>query len=122
MGSPTLPGASRRLDNRDGINMVFVNENKEHVEIIVKVSLQYNGCTYRVEDIYITPYRKRKPISIAAQVRDRYEYRCLDREKRGDYVRQEYLKYCTEEQVWEAVQEAYRELTPKKEDVVFRAV
>lgn len=39
MGSPILPGASRRLDNRDGINMVFVNENKEHVEIIVKVSL-----------------------------------------------------------------------------------
>lgn len=102
--------------------MVFVNENKERIEIIVGVSLQYNnGCVYRVEDIYITPYRKRKRISVAAQVRDRYEYRCLDREKRSDYVRQEYLKYCTEEQLWEAVQEAYRELAPKKKDIIFRA-
>lgn len=102
--------------------MVFVNENKERVEIVVRVVPQYDGCTYRVEDIYITPYRKRKPISIAAQVRDRYEYRCLDREKRDDYVRQEYLKYCTEEQLWEAVQEAYQELAPKKENIVFRAI
>lgn len=102
--------------------MVFVNENKERIEIVVRVYLQYNGCMYRVEDIYITPHKKRKPISVAAQVRDRYEYRCLDCEKRGDYVRQEYLKYCTEEQLWEAVQEAYRKLAPKKEDIVFRAL
>lgn len=101
--------------------MTFVNDNKERVEIVVRAMLDYSGdCTYRVKDVYITPYRKRKPISVAAQIRNRYEYRKLNREGRLEYVRQEYLKYCTEDQIWEAVQEAYNQMAPKKEDIVFQ--
>ena len=102
--------------------MTFINENKERVEIVVETRVDFHGCcTYRIGDIYITPYRKRKPISVAAQVRDRYEYRVLDRDNRPEYIRQEYLKYCTEDQIWEALQEAYRQMAPKKEAIVFRA-
>ena len=102
--------------------MTFINEKKERVEIVVRTMLDYHGnCTYRIEDIYITPFRKRKPISIAAQVRDLYEYRKLNHEERAEYAQQEYMKYCTEDQLWEAIQEVYHQMAPQKESIVFRA-
>ena len=71
--------------------MTFINEKKERVEIVVRTMLDYHGnCTYRIEDIYITPFRKRKPISIAAQVRDLYEYRKLNHEERAEYAHQKW--------------------------------
>lgn len=101
--------------------MIFVNENRERVEVIVRTLLDYYGsCRYMVEDIYVTPYRKRDPISIAAQVRNRYEYRVLDRDARAEYTHREFLKHCTEEQLWEAVQEVYRQMAPTKESVEYR--
>ena len=102
--------------------MIFVNENRDRVEIVVRTILNYGGeCQYRIEDVCITPYRKRKPISLAAQIRDRYEYRVLDRDARREYIHNEYLKYCTEDQIWEAVQEAYREMSPTKDGIGYRA-
>lgn len=102
--------------------MIFVNENRDRVEIVVRTILNYGGeCQYRIEDVYITPYRKRNPISLAAQIRDRYEYRVLDRDARREYIHNEYLKYCTEDQIWEAVQEAYREMAPTKDGIEYRA-
>lgn len=101
--------------------MMFVNENRERVEIIVRTILDYHGnCRYVVEDVHVTPYRKRNPISMAAQIWDRYEYRVLDRDARAEYTHQEFLKHCTEEQLWEAVQEAYRQMAPTKESVEYR--
>ena len=82
--------------------------------------LDYHGnCTYRIEDIYITPFRKRKPISIAAQVRDLYEYRKLNHEERAEYAHQEYMKYCTEDQLWEAIQEVYHQWHLKRSLLCF---
>lgn len=101
--------------------MTFVNENKDRVEIVVRAIQDYNGkCRYRLEDIYITPYRKRKQISLAAQIRDRYDYRRLGYDERPEYLHKEYLKYCTEEQIWEAMQEAYQEMAPSKGDIEYR--
>lgn len=101
--------------------MTIINENRERIEIVVHIISDYTGhFQYRIDDIYITPYRKRKPVSLAAKIRDRYEYRVLGREKRAEYIRNEYLKYCTEEQILQAVQEEYRKMEPKSENIVYR--
>ena len=51
MESPTSLGVNKRLNN-GGVNMTFINEKKERVEIVVRTMLDYHGnCTYRIEDI-----------------------------------------------------------------------
>lgn len=102
--------------------MTFINEQKSKIEISVRLFVG-NGNTiqYRIDDIYITPYRKRNRISVARQIQDRYEYRILDYSLREEYVHQEYLKYCTEDQLWEAVQEEYQRIAPQKDKIIYRA-
>lgn len=94
--------------------MKYVNENGERVEIVVDVrGLRYGsdkGITYVVTDVLVTPPRKRKAKSHAAEIRDRYEYRSLDYDKRPEYVHQQFVKLCTQERIDQAVQEAYAKL------------
>lgn len=94
--------------------MKYVNENGDRVEIVVNVKgMQYGvgkGITYTVSDVLITPPRKRKAKSYAAEIRDRYEYRSLDYGKRPEYVHQQFVKLCTQERIDQAVQETYAEL------------
>lgn len=99
--------------------MTIINEKKERVEIVVYTYIRSGRCEYRISDILITPFRKRKALSVAAMIRDRYEYRKLGYDERLEYVHQEFLKYCTEEQIAQAVQEAYEKLKPDADMITY---
>lgn len=91
--------------------MKYVNENGERVEIIVRITgVQYGDFTYTVSDVLITPPRKRKAKSFAAEIRDRHEYRSLAYDKRPEYVHKKFAELCTQERIDQAVQEAYAKL------------
>jgi hypothetical protein len=55
--------------------MTFINENKDQIRIVVRVNnYGYDGfIRFRVCDIMVKPYRKRKEISIADDIRNRYD-------------------------------------------------
>ncbi len=94
--------------------MKYVNERGERVEICVRTRMDYgNEVSYIVSDILVTPPRKRKPSSFAEKIRDHYAYRSTPYEQRGEYVQQEFLKICSQEQIDQAVHEAYEELNEK---------
>lgn len=101
--------------------MTFINENKDQIRIVVRVNnYDYGGyIRFRVCDIMVKPYRKRKEISIAASIRDRYDYRVLDSDGRKEYVKNVFLKYCTQEQIDKAVQEEYKKLAPSEDNVEY---
>lgn len=101
--------------------MVFLNQNKDQIRIVVQVRADFNGgVKYVVSDIMIRPYRKRKEISVSADVRDRYEYRVLNLEGRAEYTKNVFLQYCTQEQIDQAIQEEYARLAPSDSNVEYR--
>ena len=101
--------------------MTFINENKDQIRIVVRVNNygRDESIRFRVCDIMVKPYRKRKEISIAASIRDRYDYRVLDLEGRKEYVKNVFLEYCTQEQIDKAVQEEYGKLAPSEDNVEY---
>ena len=101
--------------------MTFINENKDQIRIVVRVNnYGYGGSIrFRVCDIMVRPYRKRKEISIAASIRDRYDYRVLDSDGRKEYVKNVFLEYCTQEQIDKTVQEEYEKLAPSEDNVEY---
>lgn len=101
--------------------MTFINENKDQIRIVVRVNnySRDESIRFRVCDIMVKPYRKRKEISIAASIRDRYDYRVLDLDGRKEYVKNVFLEYCTQEQIDKAVQEEYEKLAPSEDNVEY---
>lgn len=101
--------------------MTFINENKDQIRIVVRVNNygRDESIRFRVCDIMVKPYRKRKEISIAASIRDRYDYRVLDLDGRKEYVKNVFLEYCTREQIDKAVQEEYEKLVPSEDNVEY---
>ena len=80
----------------------------------------YDGfIRFRVCDIMVKPYRKRKEISIADDIINRYDYRVLDLDGRKEYVKNVFLEYCTQEQIDKAVQEEYEKLAPSEDNVEY---
>lgn len=92
--------------------MKYVNENGDRVEIVVRADCMRYGddVRYIVSDVLVTPPRKRKAKSLAADIRERYDYRRGNTNERTEYVRQEFVKFCTQERIDQAIQEAYAEL------------
>lgn len=101
--------------------MTFINENKDQIRIVVRVNNygRDESIRFRVCDIMVKPYRKRKEISIAASIRDRYDYRVLDLDGRKEYVKNVFLEYCTQEQIDKVVQEEYEKLAPSEDNVEY---
>lgn len=101
--------------------MTFINENKDQIRIVVRVNNygRDESIRFRVCDIMVKPYRKRKEISIAASIRDRYDYRVLDLDGRKEYVKNVFLEYCTQKQIDKAVQEEYEKLVPSEDNVEY---
>ena len=101
--------------------MTFINENKDQIRIVVRVNNygRDGSIRFRVCDIMVKPYRKRKEISTAASIRDRYDYRVLDLDGRKEYVKNVFLEYCTQGQIDKAVQEEYEKLAPSEDNVEY---
>lgn len=98
----------------------FKNSDGDTISIVAQYMSSYGRCgEYRITDLLIKPYRKRKEISLAARIRDDYQYRRLDREGRAEYVHQELLKYCTQEQLDAAVIDVYKSMRPKMDEIVY---
>lgn len=104
---------------------MFIYEVKKDdckLQICVSVSCAGSSATYKVVDVRYIPKRKRKPVSIATQITSSYEYRHRDYCDRESYVKEQYLKYCTEEDIENAIQYTYSMIKPTLADVVYRAI
>lgn len=101
--------------------MVFINQNKDQIRIDVRVRIEFDGTArYVVHDVMVKPYRKRKEISISSGISNRYEYRVLDAAGREEYVQKVFLEYCTQDQINQAIQEAYAKLAPSEGNVEYK--
>lgn len=103
----------------------FKNENKDTISIYCEMFLESIGrqvrADYRIVDIGIIPYRKRIEKFISHSIRDRYEYRILpyDGIERKNYVKSEFLKYVTEEQMTQAIANLYDMIKPTEENTQY---
>jgi len=105
----------------------FKNENKDMISIycdIFQGTVGIPKIEYRITNIGIIPYRKRKEIFLGTNIRDRYEYRGLpfNSVERENYVKSEFLKYVTEEQLKQAIKNAYELLKPNAENVSYLVI
>lgn len=100
----------------------IVNDLGERVEIIVEFYQRYGErkSEYRIRDLKITQKRKRKGEYLSEDIRDRFAYRNLPVCEREAYVKNEFLKHVTEEQLRSAVDALYRSLAPTEENIIYR--
>lgn len=109
--------------NMEDLEMFKYEIKKEDckLQICVTVFCHCETIHYTISDILVIQKGKRKPVSICAQVRDSWEYRRREYSERTEYVKEQYLKYCTEDDIKAAVEYAYSLISPKIEDVSYRA-
>lgn len=102
----------------------FKNENGDTISIYGELFIESIGSVkvdYRIVNIGIIPYRKRKERFLASSIKDRYDYRNLpyDSKEREQYIRDEMLKYVSSEQLDVAVKNIYKMIEPTDENVRF---
>lgn len=90
------------------------------VKIVVDARFEYGIACYRVCDVLTCAKGKRKWLSTASLIRDRYEYRCLEMAEKSEYAKAEYLKICTEDDIAAALRNAYEKMKPTKRNTTFR--
>lgn len=90
------------------------------VKIVVDVRCEYGMACYRVCDVLTCAKGKRKWLSNASIIRDRYEYRSLDLGEKSEFAKAEYLKICTEDDIAAALRNAYEKMKPTKQNTTFR--
>lgn len=95
----------------------FYNEDKSEITILVGAYDSYDNIIIRIEDIYIREYRKQKRISIRSKYSDDYKYRNLDSKGRDEYLKQKYLTYVSEEQLKQAVLNAWEMIKPATDNL-----
>ena len=76
---------------------------------------------YRIKDVSLKPKGKRKFTSPYSYITDDYKYRQLgfDTEAKSEYVKNLFLKYCTMEDIQEAVEYAYQQIKPTEDNISF---
>ena len=92
------------------------------VKIVIDAYFNYNTVLYTVRDVLTCATRKRKWVSTASMIRDRYEYRQLDLDARSEYAKTEYLKICTEDDIAAALRTAYEKMKPTERNTIFRVL
>lgn len=99
--------------------LTFKNQDGDTITVVARYIDLYGHGEYRVTDVLIKPYKKRKEISLAARIRDDYAYRVLDQDGRRKYAHDKFLEYCTQEQLDRAVQLVYESMAPNPVDIVY---
>jgi hypothetical protein len=90
----------------------FTREDKSELTIVVAIMEYSEKLHYRIDDIYIREFRKKNKISIKNKYRDNYAFRKLDVIEREKYVRKFILDYVTEEQIKQAINNAWEICKP----------
>ena len=97
----------------------IIQKEAHKVKIIVRISCDYSKVNYRISDVLTLPKGKRKWLSAAADIRDDYSYRRLGQVFREAYVKEQYLKICTIEDIENAVNAAHEKIKPSADNVTF---
>ncbi len=94
--------------------LTFLNDSKETITIVVETLDSYSskGLIFRIADVLVKPFRKQKQLSISHQISDDYKFRNTEYSERDKYKLDEYLKYCTKEQMQEALIKAWESIKP----------
>lgn len=105
------------------VALEVVNANKDRVRIHVDVSCDsWSKSPHYYIDLEIKPYRKRNSFYLSYELKDNYRYRSLDRDgnDRKEYAKAACLQYITEEQLTQALINAYNSLKPTADNIFFR--
>lgn len=89
-----------------------IKNSDRKIRITVDVSYTYTEFIYRLCNVEILQKGKRKWMSVTYPIRDCHKYRALDRDGRSEYVKQEILKYCSEDDIKNAFIYAYSQISP----------
>ena len=96
----------------------FKNDNKDTIIIVVDTYDKTDKTTFRIADIKVKFYRKHDFVYIINKITDDYIYRSLKYEDRDKFKLNEYLKYCTEEQLKQALMIAWEFVKPDLDNIV----
>ena len=97
----------------------IIKKPEQTICIEVSIYCDYSKIEYRVSDIGVKSKGKRKFEFVAARLRDDHGYRHTDYDKRSDYVKNEYLKIVTEEEIRSAIAYAYEQIKPNYDAVSY---
>lgn len=93
------------------------------VKIVIDLQNSYNNKPkFVVRDILTCAKGKRKFISIGDSERDDYKYRHTDYEKREEYIKSVFLRYCTIEEIETAIDDVISQIRPTREEICFRVL
>lgn len=93
------------------------------VKIVIDLQTSYGSKPkFVVRDIRTCAKGKRKFISIGDLERDGYKYRHTDYEKREEYIKNVFLRYCTIEEIEAAIEDVISQIRPTREEICFRVL
>ena len=99
---------------------VIKREDRQIMIVVNMVFSYFDPPRFIIEDIKTKEKGKRKWISVAAYERDNYQYRHTDYDKRGEYAKNIFLNYCSEDEIKAAVDNYIESFRPKKEEIEYR--
>ena len=94
-----------------------VDKGEYKAEIVVAVYDISSKLDYRIVDLGIKEKRKRKYEYRSKIIRDDYFYRGLDTEGRKQYIKDDFLKYVSPEDIYNALTFAYEKLKPSQDQI-----
>ena len=97
----------------------IIKKPEQTICIEVSIYCDYSKIEYRISDVGIKPKGKRKFDFVAARLRDDHGYRNTDYDKRGAYVKNEYLKLVTEEELQATIAYAYEQIKPNFDGITY---
>lgn len=114
------PFCRKKGDSYMTITTEVINENKDKIKIHITPDTDWISIniSYRIK-IEVIPYRKRKSIFPLLNLTDDYNYRYADKNDRANMIKSEIFKYITKEQLQEAVNNAYKQLVPTEENIIY---
>ena len=91
------------------------------VKIMVDITSSFGGHPeFVIRDVQTLAKGKRKYNSIANFERDSFHYRHTEVEKRGEYIKGVFLKYCSEEDIDAAIEYVISQLKPTRDEIKYR--
>ncbi len=91
------------------------------VKIMVDIISSFGGHPeFVIRDVQTLLKGKKKYNSIANFERDNFKYRHTEVEKRGEYIKGVFLKYCSEEDIDAAIEYVISQLKPTRDEIKYR--
>ena len=100
----------------------YRTEDNQDIIIVVELTIGYgyqNNNIWRIADIGHKSSKQRKYTYLSTEIRDRYEYRKLNQEERGLYIKEKFIEFVGVDKIEEAVLAAWKSIIPNTENLSY---